>query len=109
MNDEFKIIETDRMTGWERYLDNMKTSPWTGTFTKEQADASVEWRRANITRRYGYTIVPVKPYMTDNEVARIRHVSRHGSHPMDDCGDVDCREAVTRQMHDDLVKKLAND
>ena len=38
----FKVIEVDTMTGWRQYLNNMSTSPWTGTFTREQAEASVE-------------------------------------------------------------------
>jgi hypothetical protein len=105
--DLFKVVETDTMTGWERYLDNMKTSPWSGTFTREEADASVEWRRKNITGRYAYEVVPVEPHMTDNDAARQRHAERHGSHTMEDCSDVDCREAAMRLLHEDLNRRFA--
>lgn len=103
----FKVIETDTMTGWRRYLDNMSTSPWTGTFTRERAEASVKWREENITRRYAYEIVPVQPWMTDNDEARKRHGERHGPHRMEDCSDVDCREAVIRLLHEDLDRRFA--
>lgn len=94
--DRFKLIEVDRMTGWERYLDNMDTEPWAGTFTREQAEASVKWREEHITGRYGYRIVPVEPHMTDNKAARERHDTRHGSFKMEDCSDVDCLAATMR-------------
>lgn len=103
----FRIIETDTMTGWKRYLDNMKTEPWSGTFTREQAEASVKWRQENITGRYAYTIVPVETYMTDNAKARERHDSRHGSHRMEDCSDVDCREATDRLLSEELARRNA--
>lgn len=96
--DHFKVIEVDRMTGWERYLDNMGTEPWTGTFSREDAEASVKWRQEHITGRYGYRIVPVEPHMTDNKAARERHDARHGSFPMEDCGDVDCTAARMRLL-----------
>jgi hypothetical protein len=105
--DLFRVIETDGMTGWDRYLDNMTTSPWTGTFTREQAEAAVDWREKNITRRYSYKIVPVQPYMTDNDEARKRHAECHGSWRMDACGDVDCREAAIRLVRDAIVGKPA--
>jgi hypothetical protein len=107
--DLFKVIETDTMTGWKRYLDNMKTSPWSGTFTREEADASVEWRKKNITGRYAYEIVPVQPYMTDNDAARERHGERHGFHRMEDCSNVDCREAAGQLLHEELNWRFAAD
>ena len=103
----FKVIETDTMTGWDRYLDNMKTTPWTGTFTRDEADAAVKWREENITRRYAYKVASVQPHMTDNDAARQRHAGRHGSHRMEDCSDVDCREAGTRLLHEDLNRRSA--
>jgi hypothetical protein len=103
----FRVIETDTMTGWRQYLNNMKTSPWTGTFTREEAEASVKWREENITRRYAYKIVPVEPWMTGNDEARKRHDGRHGSHRMEDCSDVDCREAGVRLMHEALDRQFA--
>lgn len=66
------------MTGWKRYLGNMKTSPWTGMFTREEAEALVKWREASITRRYAYEIVSVQPHMTDNGKAREHHEARKG-------------------------------
>lgn len=104
---QFKVIEVDTMTGWKQYLDNMTASPWTGTFTREEADACVQWREANITRRYAYKIVPVEPYMTDNTAARERHDARHGMHPMEDCSDIDCREAARRLFAEDYARRLA--
>jgi hypothetical protein len=95
---QFKLIEVDRMTGWERYLDNMQADPWSGTFTREQAEASVKWREEHIVGRYGYRIVPVEPHMTDNDAARERHDGRHGSFRMEDCGDVDCHAATMRLL-----------
>lgn len=102
-----KVVETDRMTGWDRYLDNMKTTPWSGTFTREEADASVKWREEHITRRYAYTIVPLEPYMTDNDAALKRHAERHGHWPVTDCGDVDCREAAGRLLHEEFDRRFA--
>jgi len=95
---QFKVIEVDRMTGWERYLSNMSTDPWSGTFTREQAEASVKWREENIVSRYGYRIVSLEPHMTDNGKARERHDSGHGAFPMEDCGDVDCSAARMRLL-----------
>jgi len=103
----FKVIETDTMTGWDRYLDNMKTSPWTGTFTREEASACAEWRNKNITGRYACKIVPVEPHMTDSGAARERHARSHGSHRMEDCSDVDCREAATRLLSEELDRRAA--
>lgn len=103
----FKVIETDVMTGGKRYLDNMSESPWSGTFTRDQAEASVRWREENITRRYAYAIVPVEPYMTDNDAALRRHEEQHGHWAMTDCGDVDCREAAARLLHEELDRCLA--
>lgn len=103
----FKVIETDRMTGWDRYLDNMKTSPWSGTFTRDEADACVDWRQKNITGRYGYKVVAVEPYMTDNEAARERHMERHGLRRMEDCGDIDCRAAAARIAHAEISRQYA--
>jgi hypothetical protein len=103
----FKVVETDRMTGWDRYLDNMDENPWTRTFTREQAEVSVKWREKNITGRYGYKIVPVEPHMTDNDAAIRRHAERHGRWPVTDCGDVDCREAATRLLHEELGRRFA--
>lgn len=105
----FKVIETDTMTGWKRYLDNMKTSPWTGTFTREEAEACVDWRKKNITGRYAYRIVPVEPHMTDNDATRERQARHHGSHRMEDCTDVDCREAAIRLLHEDLDRRFASE
>jgi hypothetical protein len=107
----FKVIETDTMTGWKQYLHNMSTSPWSGTFTREEAEKSVKWREENITRRYAYQIVPVEPHMMDNDAARERHGGRdggrHGSHRMEDCSDVDCREAARRLLHEELDRRFA--
>lgn len=105
----FKVVETDSMTGWDRYLDNMSESPWSGTFTREQAEASVKWREEHITRRYSYRIVPVEPHMTDSDAARVRHDARHGSHRMEDCGDVDCREAAQRLSMEEFNRQFAAD
>jgi hypothetical protein len=103
----FKVIETDTMTGWCEYLNNMSTDPWSGTFTREEAEASVKWREENITRRYAYKIVPVEPHMTDNDAALRRHIERCGRWPLTDCGDVDCREAATRLLHEELDRRFA--
>jgi hypothetical protein len=103
----FKVIETDTMTGWKQYLDNMSTEPWLGTFTRERAEASVKWREENITRRYSYRIVPVEPFMNDNGKARERHDAKHGSHRMEDCSDVDCREAALRLSMEEFNRLYA--
>jgi hypothetical protein len=103
----FKVTETDRMTGWDRHLDNMKTTPWSGTFTREEAEASVKWREEHITGRYAYKIVPVEPHMTDNDAALKRHAEHHGRWPVTDCGDVDCREAATRLLNEELDRRFA--
>lgn len=103
----FKVIETGTMTGWKQYLNNMNTDPWPGTFTREQALADVEWRTKTGTGRYAYDIVPVQPYMTGNDEARNRHGSSHGSHRMEDCADVDCREAAIRLHDEELDRRLA--
>lgn len=92
----FKVLEHDNMTGWDRYLDNMAARPWSGTFTWQAAEESVAWREKNITARYSYKIVPLEPYMTDNEAAAKRHQVSHGPWPMEDCGDPDCTEARMR-------------
>jgi hypothetical protein len=105
--DRFKVIETDTMTGWKQYLDNMSTEPWSGTFAREQAEASVKWREENITRRYSYRIVPVGPHMTDNGKARERHDAGHGFHRMEDCSDIDCREAVLRISMEEFNRQYA--
>jgi hypothetical protein len=105
----FKVIETDTMTGWKQYLNNMSTDPWSGTFTREQAEASVKWREENITRRYSYRIVPVEAHMTDNDAARERHDGRHGSHRMEDCSDVDCRKAALRISVEEFNRQYAAD
>lgn len=108
----FKLIEVDRMTGWERYLDNMQAGPWSGTFTREEAEASVKWREENITRRYSYRIAPVKPYMTSDDEARKRHdgrtSGRHGSRGMGDCNDIDCREAAGRLAREEISRRYAS-
>jgi hypothetical protein len=104
---QFKVIETDAMTGSKRYLDNMSTDCWTGTFTRERAEATVKWREENITRRYSYKIVPVEPHMTDNDAAVRRHAERHGHWPVTDCGDVDCREAAGRLAREELNRQFA--
>jgi hypothetical protein len=113
--DVFKVIEIDTMTGWKQYLNNMNTDPWRDSFTRAEAEACVEWRKENITARYAYEIVAVQPYMTDNDEARRWHRERHGSYPMRECSDVDCREADARMarasgvsMPDD-IKELERD
>lgn len=106
----FKVIEIDGMTGWQKYLDNMKHSPWRATFTRDEAEASVAWRKANITSRYSYEIVPVQPHMTDNDKARGRHDGRrgrHGSGRMEDCADIDCMEAANRLFRDEMNRQFA--
>ena len=107
----FRVIETDGMTGWDRYLDNMAMSPWSGTFTREQAEASVEWRKQNITSRYSYEIVPAQPWMTDSGEARKRHDERrgrHGSRGMEDCNNIDCREASARLAREEISRRFAD-
>lgn len=106
---QFKVVETDTMTGWEQYLNNMSTDCWTGTFTRERAEATVRWRKENITSRYAYKIVPVEPHMTDNPAALKRHGGRHGRWPVTECGDVDCREAATRLLHEELNRRFAEE
>lgn len=106
----FKVIERDGMTGAKKYLNNMRNSPWTDTFTREQADACVNWRYANITRKYSYEIVPLRPHMTDNDAARQRHDTRQGRHGhrgMEDCGDLDCEEASRRLFTEEVNRQLA--
>lgn len=108
--DLFKVIELDTMTGWRQYLNNMSGEHWTGTFTRKEAEASVKWREENITRRYSYEIVPVEPWMTDNDAARERHDGRngrHGPHAMEDCSDVACREASARIARDKINRQFA--
>lgn len=105
---QFKVVETDTMTGWKKYLDNMKHSPWRGTFTREEAEASVKWREEHITRRYAYEIIPVQPWMTDNNAARDRHERRHGSRAMSECADIDCREAAARLLGEELAANFAD-
>jgi hypothetical protein len=61
----YKVIERDPY-GNERELANTATPVWTSVFTKEQAEACVAWREANITRKYWYEIVPAP----DGEAAR---------------------------------------
>jgi hypothetical protein len=88
----------------------MRHSPWRVTFTRDEAEASVAWRKANITSRYSYEIVPVQPWMTDNDKARERHdgrSGRHGSGRMEDCADVDCAEAASRLFRDEMNRQFA--
>lgn len=59
------VIERDNMTGAEKRLNNMAEDPWGDTFTREEAEASVEWRRKHITSRYSYEIRPVTGWMLD--------------------------------------------
>lgn len=59
------VIEQDRMTGATRRLDNMAQDPWGDTFTREQAEEAVDWRKKNITSRYGYEIRPVTVWLLD--------------------------------------------
>jgi hypothetical protein len=106
----FRVIEHDTMTGWDEYLNNMGSSPWTGTFTREQAEACVDWREKNIARRYRYEIVPAQPYMTDAAAARERHDDRDGRHsrqPMKECADIDCREASARLAREEIGRQFA--
>lgn len=106
----FKVIEIDGMTGWRKYLDNMKHSPWREAFTRDEAEACVELRKRIITSRYSYEIVPLEPWMTDNDKARKRHdgrQGRHGSGPMEDCADVDCMEAASRLARDEMNRQFA--
>ena len=56
----YKVIERDPY-GNARELHNMSADPWTCTFTLEQAQAAVEWREKNISRKYWYEIVPAVP------------------------------------------------
>lgn len=103
--DMFKVIEIDSMTGWEKYLDNMSGEKWTGEFTREQADACVEWRLKNITQRYRYKIVPVEPWMDDPEAVRARHAERHStSWGMEECGEVECREACMILVREEMFR-----
>lgn len=103
----FKVIETDGMTGWERYLDNMSPGEWTGTFTRERAEATVKWREENIVSRYSYRVVPVEPHMTDNDAARERHDARHWTRRMDGCSDIDCLEAARRLRREEASRRFA--
>ena len=43
------VIEHDNMTGAERRLDNMSEAPWGDTFTRDEAESTVELRKAIIT------------------------------------------------------------
>ena len=52
----FTVTEIDTSTGWERGLDNMQANPWTGTFTRHEAESMVRWREQHITRKYRYRI-----------------------------------------------------
>lgn len=54
----YKVIETDSMTGNERELINYAAS--TSTFTREEARDEVEWRTKNITNKYSYEIKEIK-------------------------------------------------
>ena len=63
--DRCLVIERDTMTGWEKRLNNMAEHPWGDTFTREEAEACVAWREKNITRRYGYEILPVTAWLLD--------------------------------------------
>lgn len=63
--DRCLVIERDNMTGWEKRLGNMAQSPWADTFTREEAEASVDWRKKHITSKYSYEIVPVTGWMLD--------------------------------------------
>lgn len=63
--DRCLVIERDNMTGWEKRLDNMARDPWADTFTREEAEASVDWRKKNITGRYSYEIRPVTAWLLD--------------------------------------------
>lgn len=51
-----RIIETDCLTGAERELPNYDDKG-RGTWTLEDAERSIAWRRANITSRYDYHTV----------------------------------------------------
>jgi hypothetical protein len=94
---EVKLIETDTMTGAERYI--------SAVVTREQAEATVKWREDHITRRYAYRIVDVQPWMTDNAAARQRHRERHSLRwPMEECGDVDCTEARIRLVSEAITR-----
>ena len=53
----YKVIERDPY-GNVRELSNQSTNPWTGTFTKDQAERTVKWREEHISRKYRYEIVP---------------------------------------------------
>jgi hypothetical protein len=92
-----RVLETDHATGEERYVVNM-AAPYSPSFTREQAEAAVAWREKNVIGRYGYRIVPVAPHMTDAALARERHDDGHGNWPMEECGDVDCRETTVRLL-----------
>lgn len=64
-DDRCLVIECDNMTGAERRLDNMAHDPWGDTFTRAEAEATVSWRRKNITNRYGYEVRPVTAWLLD--------------------------------------------
>lgn len=64
-DDRCLVIEHDNMTGWDKRLDNMARDPWGDTFSREEAKESVAWRKANITGRYSYEIVPVTAWLLD--------------------------------------------
>jgi hypothetical protein len=59
------VIEHDGMTGAERRLDNMAEEPWGDTFSREQAEATVDWRKKHITSKYSYEIRPVTAWLLD--------------------------------------------
>lgn len=63
--DRCLVIEHDNMTGAERRLDNMGETPWGDTFTRDEAEATVELRKAIITGRYRYEIRPVTAWLLD--------------------------------------------
>jgi hypothetical protein len=57
-SERVRIIEWDGMTGNDRVIVNLSDGEHGGTYTREEAERSIEWRKANITSRYSYEIQP---------------------------------------------------
>jgi hypothetical protein len=61
-----RVTEHDNSTGAERALPNMAEDPGGDTYTREQAEAKVDWRKKNITSKYSYEIRTAKPGSKEN-------------------------------------------
>lgn len=73
-NGRYLVIEHDNMTGWEKRLDNYALKPWGDTFSRREAEESVEWRKAKISGRYSYVIRPVTVWVLDITTGTHHHL-----------------------------------